>query len=81
MLRVGKLCVAGTSNLIGSAATARRVAEVSPNWLAGAAYPFLLTLSARCPNLACIGAVPKWLKGADCKSVIRRFESGRRLLL
>ena len=23
--------------------------------------------------------MPKWPKGADCKSVIRRFESGRRL--
>ena len=26
-----------------------------------------------------IGVVPKWLKGAVCKTVIRRFESGRRL--
>ena len=25
------------------------------------------------------GVVPKWLKGAVCKTVIRRFESGRRL--
>ena len=27
-----------------------------------------------------LGGVPKWTKGADCKSVIRRFESDRRLL-
>ena len=26
------------------------------------------------------GVVPKWLKGAVCKTVIRRFESGRRLI-
>ncbi len=26
------------------------------------------------------GGVPKWTKGADCKSVIRGFESHRRLL-
>ena len=26
------------------------------------------------------GRVPKWSKGADCKSAIRRFESGRGLL-
>ena len=25
------------------------------------------------------GVVPKWSKGAVCKTVIRRFESGRRL--
>ena len=27
------------------------------------------------------GGVPKWTKGTDCKSVIRGFESHRRLLL
>ena len=26
-----------------------------------------------------IGVVPKWFKGPVCKTVIRRFESGRRL--
>lgn len=26
------------------------------------------------------GAVPKWLKGVDCKSIIQRFESARRLV-
>ena len=26
------------------------------------------------------GVVPKWLKGPVCKTVIRRFESGRRLI-
>ena len=28
-----------------------------------------------------IGVVPKWFKGPVCKTVIRRFESGRRLYL
>ena len=28
-----------------------------------------------------IGVVPKWFKGAVCKTVIHRFESGRRLHL
>ena len=27
-----------------------------------------------------IGVVPKWFKGPVCKTVIRRFESGRRLI-
>lgn len=30
--------------------------------------------------LRTVGRVPKWFKGTDCKSVIRRFESGRGLL-
>ena len=42
-------------------------------------YLFLLTLPDTFPNLTASGAVPKWFKGADCKSVIHRFESDRRL--
>lgn len=32
-------------------------------------------------RLPAFGRVPEWTKGADCKSVIRRFESDRGLFI
>lgn len=39
----------------------------------------LTSFGERGTNSCDRGCVPKWFKGTDCKSVIRRFESGRSL--